>query len=320
MTGGSAVNRGRAPPLSDPRHEGHDDAADARARPTTTATADGARLSGRAHARGLRAYERALAAGWSPDSERDASAERLRALRRDPEGFLRDIAGREPTLALDDGRIVPRLPTRAFWISDGYFAGTINLRFQPGAEELPDYVSGHVGYTVVPWRRGPRLRDPGAGPPPAGGQGARAGARAADLRPRERGLAPGHRGQRRRLRRRWPPPLGAGRVKLHFWVPTGEAPAPAAPVSPTVPRAAATGLTRSSSISAAIRDSVGGWVRNSRSTPPNLSGLTMKRWALAGLASAVGSTRPVAACSMRDSARASQRGWPQISAPSRSAE
>lgn len=102
---------------------------------------------------GLKAYGEALARGWSPDSERDASAERLTALLLDPEAFLRDITGREPTIRLDDGQVVPRLPTRAFWIWDGSFCGTINLRFQPGSEELPSWVSGHVGYTVVPWKR-----------------------------------------------------------------------------------------------------------------------------------------------------------------------
>ena len=36
---------------------------------------------------------------------------------------------------------------------DGEFAGQIALRWQPGTDALPDYVSGHVGYAVVPWKR-----------------------------------------------------------------------------------------------------------------------------------------------------------------------
>lgn len=103
---------------------------------------------------GLAAYADALARGWSPDSERDASAERLTALLLDPEAFLRDITGRAPTITLDDGSVAPRLPSRAFWIWDGEFGGAINLRFRPDSEELPPYVSGHIGYTVVPWKRG----------------------------------------------------------------------------------------------------------------------------------------------------------------------
>ena len=29
----------------------------------------------------------------------------------------------------------------------------INLRFMAGSDALPDYVSGHIGYAVVPWKR-----------------------------------------------------------------------------------------------------------------------------------------------------------------------
>jgi predicted acetyltransferase len=36
---------------------------------------------------------------------------------------------------------------------DGAFAGQIALRWQRGTDALPDYVSGHIGYAVVPWRR-----------------------------------------------------------------------------------------------------------------------------------------------------------------------
>src|SRR4051812_5582218 len=51
------------------------------------------------------------------------------------------------------GRQVPRLPSRTFWLDDGEFCGMINLRFVAGSDLLPDYVSGHIGYAVVPWKR-----------------------------------------------------------------------------------------------------------------------------------------------------------------------
>jgi predicted acetyltransferase len=52
---------------------------------------------------------------------------------------------------LDDGRIVPMLPFRLFWICDGEFCGSIDLRFVHGSEALPPYVTGDVDYAVVPW-------------------------------------------------------------------------------------------------------------------------------------------------------------------------
>jgi predicted acetyltransferase len=52
-----------------------------------------------------------------------------------------------------DGSERPRIPFRLFWLSDGAFCGAINLRFLPGTEDLPAHVSGHVGYSVVPWKR-----------------------------------------------------------------------------------------------------------------------------------------------------------------------
>ena len=51
------------------------------------------------------------------------------------------------------GPEVPRLPSRVFWLDDGEFCGIINLRFVTGTDALPDYVSGHIGYAVVPWKR-----------------------------------------------------------------------------------------------------------------------------------------------------------------------
>jgi predicted acetyltransferase len=57
------------------------------------------------------------------------------------------------TRRLDDGRVVPLLPQRIRWIWDGDFCGQINLRWQPGTTDLPEWVLGHIGYAVVPWKR-----------------------------------------------------------------------------------------------------------------------------------------------------------------------
>jgi predicted acetyltransferase len=101
----------------------------------------------------LPGYEAALAAGWSPSTTRDVSAEQLAALRRDPAAFLRDLTDQAGTVLVVAGRTVPRIPFRLFWIWDGEFCGRIDFRFLPGTEELPPHVSGHVGYTVVPWKQ-----------------------------------------------------------------------------------------------------------------------------------------------------------------------
>ncbi len=57
------------------------------------------------------------------------------------------------TLLRADGTRVARLPGRILWISDGAFCGVIGFRHQPGTEDVPEGVSGHVGYAVVPWKR-----------------------------------------------------------------------------------------------------------------------------------------------------------------------
>ena len=104
----------------------------------------------------LPGYVAALEAGWSQSTTRDLSGEQLAAVRADAAAFLaeqcRESGGE---LTLDDGRVVPRLSQRVRWMVDGgEFCGSINLRFQPGTLALPAHVSGHVGYTVVPWMRG----------------------------------------------------------------------------------------------------------------------------------------------------------------------
>jgi predicted acetyltransferase len=37
---------------------------------------------------------------------------------------------------------------------DGEFCGTIGFRWRPGTETLPPTCLGHIGYAVVPWKRG----------------------------------------------------------------------------------------------------------------------------------------------------------------------
>jgi predicted acetyltransferase len=101
----------------------------------------------------LPGYAAALAAGWSPNTERDVSAKELAQLRRDPGSFLDEVTRQGGTIVNALGKRVPRLPSRVFWLDDGAFCGSINLRFAPGTEALPTHVNGHVGYTVVPWKR-----------------------------------------------------------------------------------------------------------------------------------------------------------------------
>ena len=100
-------------------------------------------------------YAMALAAGWSPNTTRDVSREQLAALRADPDGFIATLACRNygGTVRIGDGSEVPRLPNHERWIWDGEFCGRINLRFLEDSQDLPPYVSGHIGYAVVPWKR-----------------------------------------------------------------------------------------------------------------------------------------------------------------------
>ena len=106
----------------------------------------------------LDSYKAALMQGWSPNDVRDVSQQELIEIKADPIGYLnllRDdapIAGRTNLLA--DGRAVARLPMRLRWIWDGDFCGQIGLRWQPGTNALPPHVLGHIGYSVVPWKRG----------------------------------------------------------------------------------------------------------------------------------------------------------------------
>jgi predicted acetyltransferase len=98
-------------------------------------------------------YVTALEAGWSPDTTRDISGEQLAIYRRDPAALIDELTRQDGTITRADGSVVPKLPNRVSWLDDGEFCGSINLRFQSGTDMLPPYVSGHIGYAVVPWKR-----------------------------------------------------------------------------------------------------------------------------------------------------------------------
>jgi len=103
-------------------------------------------------------YVAALERGWSPDNVQPEKAvrEQLARIAQDPEGFLAgmdDPEAREGPVERPDGSFVPRLPGIRRWIWHDGFCGSIGLRWQDGTSELPGYVLGHIGYSIVPWRR-----------------------------------------------------------------------------------------------------------------------------------------------------------------------
>jgi predicted acetyltransferase len=102
----------------------------------------------------LPAYMEALARGWSPNNIRDVSAEQLEAIRVDPPRFVASLLEQSGTIRMPNGSEVPKLPSRMRWMWDGEFCGSIGLRWQPGTDALPEYVLGHIGFAVVPWKRG----------------------------------------------------------------------------------------------------------------------------------------------------------------------
>lgn len=107
----------------------------------------------------LPAYIAALKRGWSPDNVRGgvAVAEELNAIDKDADVFLARLDDPEALggpIALPDGSFIPRLPGYRRWIWDGEFCGSIGFRWQPGTSELPSHVLGHIGFAVVPWKRG----------------------------------------------------------------------------------------------------------------------------------------------------------------------
>jgi predicted acetyltransferase len=109
--------------------------------------------------RHLPGFVAALERGWSPDNVRGPAAARevLAAVAADAARFLAaadDPEGAAGDITLPDGSTVQRLPGLHRWLWDGEFCGVIGLRWAKGTADLPAHVLGHVGYAVVPWKRG----------------------------------------------------------------------------------------------------------------------------------------------------------------------
>ena len=106
----------------------------------------------------LPSYVEALERGWSPDNLRpEAALDELERIAADPVRFLAGLVDREakgPPIQLPDGTTAVRLPGYRRWMWDGEFCGAIGFRWQPGTSALPPHVLGHIGYAVVPWKRG----------------------------------------------------------------------------------------------------------------------------------------------------------------------
>jgi predicted acetyltransferase len=104
-------------------------------------------------------YKAALERGWSPDNVRKGAAvqEELKKIAAGAAAFiaaLDDPDAKGGPITLPDGSTVPRLPGFRRWLWDNAFCGSIGFRWQAGTAALPPHVLGHIGYAVVPWKRG----------------------------------------------------------------------------------------------------------------------------------------------------------------------
>jgi predicted acetyltransferase len=105
----------------------------------------------------LPSYQEALEHGWSPNTmQPEVAAQELAAIAADRNRFITGLTDREAhggPITLPNGAQVARLPGYRMWLWDGEFCGSFGLRWAPGTSTLPSYCYGHIGYSIVPWKR-----------------------------------------------------------------------------------------------------------------------------------------------------------------------
>lgn len=104
-------------------------------------------------------YKAALETGWSPnvlDEARTAKVE-LGLIAADAAAFVASLDAPDEEgglIILPDGSTAPKLPGFRRWMWDGEFCGSIAFRWQKGTTDLPPTCLGHIGYSVIPAKRG----------------------------------------------------------------------------------------------------------------------------------------------------------------------
>ena len=105
----------------------------------------------------LPCYADALRQGWSPDTMRPETAtDQLAEIDRDPVAFLESLVDRQasgPPIPLPDGTFGQRLPGFHKWMWDSAFAARSAFAGSPAPPIYRRHVLGHIGYSVVPWKR-----------------------------------------------------------------------------------------------------------------------------------------------------------------------
>lgn len=104
----------------------------------------------------LPAYVAELERGWSPNTvfPAEGAREELAQIAADAAGFLAlidDPAALGPPVPQPDGSTIPRLPSFRRWVLAGeQLVGGIGIRWQPGTDDLPPLVLGHIGFSTIP--------------------------------------------------------------------------------------------------------------------------------------------------------------------------
>lgn len=99
----------------------------------------------------------AVSRGWSPSTgDPEAGRRAVAKVRADADAYLASLEDREAHGAPNfgpKGEVWPRIPGFARWLWDGEFCGSISLRWVKASNSLPPHVTGHIGYSVVPWKQ-----------------------------------------------------------------------------------------------------------------------------------------------------------------------